>query len=129
MAVPDMELMPMEFTCNFQPQQIVSLQHEGAHLYAEVIQVIESRQMCWVRPLMLVFSDPLNPFLEPRLYDLRSSSDLLWPQEPFRSALDTEVIPLLQLLSLKPQSNRELSATQQLDQFIHQVWHAHPTLF
>lgn len=119
----------MEFTCDFQPRQIVSLQHEGTHLYAEVIQVIESRQMCWVRPLMLVSSDPLNPSLEPRLSDLRSSSDLLWPKEPFRLALDTEVIPLLQLLSLKPQSNREPTGTQQLGQFIHQVWHAHPTLF
>lgn len=121
--MPDMELMPME------SRQIVSLQHEATHLYAEVIQVIESRQMCWVRPLMLVSSDPLNPFLEPRLSDLRSSSDLLWPQEPFRLALDTEVIPLLvQLLSLKPQPNHELTASQQLSQFMHQIWHAHFTV-
>ena len=122
-----MELMMN--TCDFQPRQIVSLEHEGTYLYAEVIQVVEARQMCWVRPLMLVFLDPPYPF-EPRLYDLRSSADLLWPREPFRSALDTEVMPLLvRLLSLEPQSNHELTAAQQLSQFIHQVWQARSTAF
>ena len=117
-------------TCDFQPRQIVSLEHESTHLYAEVIQVVEARQMCWVRPLMLVFLDPLYPFFEPRLCDLRSSADLLWPKEPFRSALDTEVVPLLvRLLSLEPQSNHELTAAQQLSQFIHQVWQARSTAF
>ena len=123
-----MELIAMN-TCDFQPRQIVSLEHEGTHLYAEIVQVVESRQMYWVRPLMLVFSDPLYPLFEPRLYDLRSAADLLWPREPFRAVLDTEVVPLLVRLLSLPQSNPDLTAAQQLSQFIHQVWQAHPTAF
>lgn len=119
----------MESTREFQQRQIVSLEHESTRLYAEVIQVIESRQRCWVRPLMLVkLPDPICPYFEPQLYDLRTSADLVWPIEPFRSALDTEVIPLLvQLFSSEPQSNRDLTATQQLGQFIHHVWQAYPS--
>lgn len=116
---------------DFQLRQIVSLEHEEVRLYAEVIQVIEQRQMSWVRPLMLVeFPDPIYPSFEPRLYDLRTSADLLWPTRPFRSALDTEVMPLLvQLFSLEPQPNHDLTAQQQLGQFVYQVWQAYPKVF
>ena len=64
----------MEITLEFQAGQILSLEHGDMKLYAEVIQVVVSRQLCWVRPLVLV-----NFTQEPPLItDLRDTSDLLW---------------------------------------------------
>lgn len=109
----------MEIRCDFQPRQIVCLEHRDSCLYAEVIQVVESRQVGWIRPLLLVecaFENPAN-------YDLRAIADLLWPIALFRPALDTEVMPLLvQLLASEPPLDRDPVAFTQLHQFIHQVW-------
>ncbi len=106
----------------FQPGQIVSLEHGDKRLYAEVIQVVVSRQLCWVRPLLLAtnFSEP------PLITDLRDASDLLWPIDIFRPALDTEVITLLSIvLAKEPKPGTDSTAKLQLNQFIHQVWQAH----
>ncbi|GET41790.1 hypothetical protein MiSe_66040 [Microseira wollei NIES-4236] len=122
----------MGFAYNFQPSQIVCLEHEGTCLYAEVIQIVESRQLCWARPLMLATA-PLGvePVPQPpTLYDLRQGADLLWPLSLFRTALDTEVIPLLaQLQASKAQSEGCQSAHRQLSHFVRQVWQAHPAKF
>ena len=121
----------MDFNLNFQPRQIVCLEHAGTCLYAEVIQVVVSRRLCWVRPLLLGVLAAGFQYDQPSpLYDLRSSTDLLWPVTLFRPALDTEVLPLLtQLLALEPPPERDSVAQQQLNQFIHQVWQAHPDAF
>lgn len=122
----------MKFTLNFQPRQIVCLEHAGTCLYAEVIQVVVSRRLCWVRPLLLVvFPNDSQLSNEPLpLTDMRSSPDLLWPVVLFRPALDTEVIPLLAaLLPLEVCSELTCAAQQQLNRFIHQVWQAHPDAF
>lgn len=109
---------------NFQPQQIVCLEYKDNRLYGEVIQVIESRQVCWVRPLLLMESTAAtDSATELPMSDLRASADLLWPLTWFRSALDTEVIPLLvQLWASAPQPDRNPVGQKQLHQFIHQVW-------
>lgn len=120
---------------NFQPCQIVYLEHEHARLYAEVIQIVATRQVCWVRPLMLlVFSadaDPLEASPDQlSLYNLHQSSDLVWPVSLFRPALDTEVVPLLaQLNTPQTQLNDEPAARQQFSWFIHRVWQAHQNEF
>ncbi|MBW4560290.1 MAG: hypothetical protein KME32_03875 [Mojavia pulchra JT2-VF2] len=109
----------MDMSLEFQPGQIVSLNHGDTNLYAEVIQVVVSRQLCWVRPLVLVNFIPEPPHLT----DLRDSSDLLWPVNLFRPALDTEVITILsQILAKETKSESDSAAKQQLHQFIHQVW-------
>ena len=106
--------------------QIVSLDHEGTRLYAELIQVVESRQMWWVRPLLLGFFPSGQPSEQSLIYDLRSSAHLVWPIALFRPAFDTEVIPLLShLLALDPQLEQDPTAQQQLNQFVHKVWQAH----
>ncbi|WP_066377899.1 MULTISPECIES: hypothetical protein [unclassified Anabaena] len=106
----------------FQPGQIVSLEHSDRNLYAEVIQFVVSRQLCWVRPLLLVTHTPEQPIIT----DLRDGSDLLWPSELFRPALDTEVITLLtQILVKEPKPELHALAKQQLHQFINQLWQAY----
>ncbi|MGB7444899.1 MAG: hypothetical protein WA919_27845 [Coleofasciculaceae cyanobacterium] len=116
--------------CKFQPNQIVCLEHDNTYLYSEVIEVVESRQTCWVRPLMLVVAAPGSGSLsivssdQLKLYDLRLGADLLWPTSLFRPAIDTEVIPLL--LQLDDQATQiahnSREAHQQLSFFVHQVW-------
>ncbi|MBE9056464.1 hypothetical protein [Sphaerospermopsis sp. LEGE 08334] len=111
----------MDISFNFQPGQIVSLDYGNRNLYAEVIQVVTERNLCWVRPLLLAnFTHEL-----PLITDLRDASDLLWPVNLFRTALDTEVISLLsQLLPKEPKADTDTVAQQQLNQFIHQLWQA-----
>jgi hypothetical protein len=122
----------MGFEQEIQPNQIVCLEQDGTRLYAEVIQCIESRQICWVRPLMLAVSPSSGDlFLEPiTLYDLRQGADLLWPSSLFRLALDTEVLEILpQLESIKTQSHSSQLGHQQLANFVRQVWQAQQSSF
>jgi hypothetical protein len=105
-----------------QPGQIVSLEHGDKNLYAEVIQFVVSRQLCWVRPLLMVTLIEESPLIT----DLRDASDLLWPANLFRPALDTEVITFLsQVLAKEPKTEPNSTAKQQLNQFIHQLWQAY----
>ncbi|MBW4615002.1 MAG: hypothetical protein KME21_17350 [Desmonostoc vinosum HA7617-LM4] len=109
----------MNISLDFQPGQIVSLEHGDKYLYAEVIQIIVSRQVCWVRPLLLATYTKEPPLIT----DLRDASDLLWPINLFRPALDTEVITLFsQVLAKEPKNEPDSDAKQQLHQFIHQMW-------
>jgi len=112
----------MDINLNFQPGQIVSLEHGDKSLYAEVIQVVVSRHLCWVRPLLLVTFTEEPPII----IDLRDASDILWPVDVFRPALDTEVITLLsQVLAKEQKSGTDSDVKHQLNQFIHEVWQAH----
>jgi hypothetical protein len=120
----------------FQPSQIVCLEHETTRLYAEIIEFVEARQVCWVRPLLLAVavadSEPLS-VLSPEqltLYDLRWGADLLWPASLFRPALDTEVIPLLVYLDDPDgRSTNDPDVHMQLSYFVRKVWQAYKSVF
>lgn len=120
---------------NVQPQQILCLEHNTTILYGEAIQIVAERNLCWFRPLLLHrWQDDAEILL-----DLRQGADLLCPFSLLRTALDIEVLPLLvQLERLKAepaepnllhQLRPEAAAHQQLQQFVHQVWQAHPEAF
>lgn len=113
----------MDISLEFlQPGQIVSLKHGDRNLYAEVIQFVVSRQLYWVRPLLMVTFIQESPLIT----DLRDASDLLWPANLFCPALDTEVITFLsQVLAKEPKTESNSAAKQQLNQFIHQLWQAY----
>jgi hypothetical protein len=125
----------MDCGLNFKPGQIVSLECGDACLHSEVIQVVEARQICWVRPLMLVglVSGKDVPQSWPEEYtlsDLRDGADLLWPLSLFRAALDTEVISLLsRLQSLDSDRKDSTIASRQLRDFVDRVWAAFPSAF
>ena len=109
----------MNSKTNFQPLQIVCLEHLATCLYAEVIQVVESRQVCWVRPLLLV----QHSTEEPLVIDLRSTIDLLWSLASFRPALDTEILPFLtNIFASTPPPQSNTYARQQLHYFVQQLW-------
>ena len=125
----------MDCALNFKPGQIVSLECGNACLHSEVIQVVEARQICWVRPLMLVGlvsgKDLSHQWPEEyTLSDLRDGADLLWPLSLFRAALDTEVISLLaELQSLDSDQKDSTIASRQLRDFVDRVWAAFPNAF
>ncbi|MBP5974816.1 hypothetical protein HW132_19270 [Brasilonema sp. CT11] len=111
----------MNMSVEFKAGQIVYLEHSDRRLYAEVIQVVVSRQLCWVRPWLLVaFTQEI-----PQIIDLRDASDLLWCINLFQPALDTEVIGFLsEVLAKQPKPGQILDAKQQLNQFLHEIWQA-----
>lgn len=121
----------MENAGKLQASQIVCIEYQTYFLYAEVIDIIEDRQMCWGRPIMLAErSATFDP--EPStLFDLRDGADILLPVPLFRPALDTEVIALMTHLTAiknEPASTRQ-TAHQQLRHFIQQIWQAYPDCF
>ena len=120
----------MDGALNFKPGQIVSLECGDTCLHSEVIQVVEARQICWVRPLMLVGLVSQQWPEKYTLSDLRDGSDLLWPLSLFRAALDTEVISLLtQLQSMDSDRKDSTIASRQLRDFVDRVWAAFPSAF
>jgi hypothetical protein len=125
----------MGFALNFKPGQIVSLECGNACLHSEVIEVVEARQICWVRPLMLVGLVPAKDLSqqwseEYTLSDLRDGADLLWPLSLFRAALDTEVISLLSELQSRDSDKKDSAiASRQLRNFVDRVWEAFPSAF
>ena len=139
----------IDLITEFKPGQILYIEHQGVRLYAEVIQVVRDRKLCWVRPLALVTPatgsnlrdcsmQSLDNYteLEPvKLLDLRQGVDLVCPQSLFQIALDTEVIPVMaELDSLKPRSNtlglgENSFAHEQLREFIRHIWQTNPKIF
>ncbi|QIZ72567.1 hypothetical protein [Oxynema aestuarii] len=114
----------MKLSGSFQACEIVCLEYEHTRLYAEVIETIAERQMCWVRPLVLVVGESA------RLYDLRQGADLVWPASRFRVALDTEVIPLLGELNAPDRAIADKTqGHQQLRRFVDRLWRAYPDDF
>jgi len=113
---------------SFSPHQIVCLEHDQSYLYGEVIQIIESKNLCWMRPLLLAVFPPVvrsvDDFLEAKeLLDLRFTSDVAYPLALFRPALDTEVIPLIgQLEILEETKQPNAGSKQKLRQFLEQIW-------
>lgn len=64
--------------------------------------------------------------------DLRGGADLLCPIVLFRSALDTEVLPLLTALYASSGDENEVTdraKRQQLNQFMRLVWQTHRQAF
>lgn len=120
----------MESASKFQQNQIICLQHKNSYLYAEVIDIIEVRQMCWGRPLMLAIwpADKEWATQPTTVYDLREGADILLPVKLFRPAIDTELISLIP--QLESAENKPMDAPKiahhQLRAFIQQVWQDHP---
>ncbi len=128
----------MGFTNSFQSGQLVCVDCRNTTVYAEVIQVVEERQVCWARPLLMVDyavsqDDSLNlddvaltacdrasGFLAPiHTLDVRESVDLLLPLHLFRAAFDTELLPFLgEISSPHKRSEGDRLAHQKLREFV-----------
>lgn len=119
----------------FQPSQIICLEHAGQRLYVEVIQVLRDRQSAWLRPLCFCLpahrhneADDGNTLIETHdgdyfLYDVRQGTDLIWPLSQCRMVLDIEAIPVLAHLGPEPYASVKKSNTRSpLRAFIQEIW-------
>lgn len=105
--------------------QIVCLDTQNKSLYCEVIDIVNERNICWVRPVILVdlkakdnnyFSHKNN------IYDLRFTSDLLWKIGDFRIVLDIEYIEFFANLQEFEFDEKTLNiAKQKLRLFIQEI--------
>ncbi|MEO0533631.1 MAG: hypothetical protein AAF215_07160 [Cyanobacteria bacterium P01_A01_bin.123] len=119
------------------PHQIVYLEHGTTRLYAEVIDIVHTRQLCWARPLMLVVSSEaltgnwadISTLALEELYNLKDSPDIIWPLCLFQPALDIEVFQLLSNLQRKDASISQSAGIQHMQRFVHQLWAAYPEHF
>ncbi|NJK28821.1 MAG: hypothetical protein HC851_06365 [Acaryochloris sp. RU_4_1] len=124
------------------PCEIVCLEHQGNYLYAEVIQIVADRQRSWVRPLFLQLTTQSSGEQTEMTqglfaYHLHNCSDLVWPSQFFRPALDEEVLPLLMQMQLNKQqqedpvvvSERDRKAHQALRQLTQHIWQTFPDAF
>ena len=107
---------------SFKPRQIVCLESYDERLYGEVIQIIEQRQTCWVRPILVVQQEFL-------VRDLRSSSDLILPLCLFRQCFDTEVIPFLTQLQQSDEIATHKIPPFNLNLFVQRVWRTNEDKF
>jgi hypothetical protein len=130
----------------FSPNQIVCIadwQNQlPSLLFAEVVQHVLPRQHYWVRPLVLATAQSAQSRIETigdedwDWQDLRQGSDLLLPEELFRAALDTEVLPLVSLLyqaeaKIGPEAPEDPGpiARQRIHAFVTQVCRSRPEAF
>jgi len=123
------------------PSQILYLEHGPSRLYAEAIQVISTRKLCWSRPTLLIAGlpedsasrrqaaiaeaaqHPSSSSLE--LYDLKGAPDLIWPLAPFQLAYDLDFFSLLVQLKMNPNGADQLGGTAQLNDFIRSFWYSY----
>jgi len=128
------------------PSQILYLEHGSSRLYAEAIQVVSTRQVCWARPTLLVQNLPESKSSLVRqaaiadaaqsltssglvMYDLEGCPDLIWPIAPFHLAYDLDFFSLLVQLKMTPDSQSQRSGSSHLSHFIHSFWQTHPDIF
>jgi hypothetical protein len=110
--------------------QIVCLECDQTQLYGEVIQVLERRKLCWMRPMVLVDGALTDTSNSPPgtayegIYPITDGPDLLWPLDQFRLALDTDVMPLMvamQTLKADEIEHHQMGL-RRLRDFIEHLW-------
>lgn len=129
------------------PSQILYLEHGPSRLYAEAIQIVDARHLCWARPTLLIEGLPEGDVSESSrqaaissaaanpsasslsLYDLKNCPDLIWPIELFSLAFDVDFFALLIQLKIEPNETAQHKGTQQLNAFIRKFWQAHADVF
>ncbi|MEL7356175.1 MAG: hypothetical protein AAFY54_11740 [Cyanobacteria bacterium J06648_10] len=127
------------------PSQILYLEHGSSRLYAEAIQIVSNRQVCWARPTLLIQNLPEKGTPTVRqaviaeaaasfdssslqLYDLEGAPDLIWPIDPFNIAYDLDFFSLIVQIKMLPERDAQQSR-RQLNQFIRSFWHEHSETF
>ena len=132
---------------SIEPSQILFLEHETSRLYAEAIQIIAPRRLCWARPTLLIQGLPAGDeaaeerqkmiaaaAVEParsglQLYDLQNSPDLIWPVELFEIAYDVDFFSLLVQLKMNPDEVAQHSGNRRLNTFLYSFWNSQPQAF
>lgn len=135
------------------PSQILYLEHGSSRLYAEAIQIVVPRRLCWARPTLLIRglteespqarqqmiaaaateaaseTAAERSYAGLQLYDLKDAPDLIWPQTLFKIAYDVDFFALLVQLKINPDEVAQRSGPKQLNHFIRSFWQSEPRVF
>ncbi len=122
------------------PSQILYLEYGSMRLYAEAIQIVATRHLCWARPTLLIRGLPessgsslrqeaiaaavQNPECSKlHLYDLEGGPDLIWPLDRFQIACDIDFFSLLIRVKISAEGTSYHHRSSQLNDFIRSFWH------
>ncbi|PZO56708.1 MAG: hypothetical protein DCF15_08200 [Phormidesmis priestleyi] len=128
------------------PSQILYLEHGATRLYAEAIQIMAARHLCWARPTLLIQGLPVIQGLPEgsaqdlrqeaiaaavqnpedsklQICDLEGGPDLIWPLDLFQIACDIDFFSLLIRIKMSPEDSSYRDRSSELNAFIHSFWH------
>lgn len=101
---------------HFSAHQVVFIEHNGDCLYSELIQTMEDRHTCWLRPLSLCVEEPENKATF--IVDLRNGPDIICPTNFIQPVLDTEWLCVLEKMAEIKESCSHSRANQHLRKFL-----------
>ncbi|MDB9527552.1 hypothetical protein PN498_16255 [Oscillatoria sp. CS-180] len=96
--------------------QVIFIESQTARLYGELVQRIEDRNTCWLRPLSLCIEDAETGQIS--LLDVRDGPDVICSNDLVQPASDTDWIYLADSLSKAQQTCDYAEANQHLRQFL-----------
>ena len=128
------------------PSQILYLENGSSRLYAEAIQIVESRRLCWARPTLLIQGLPTEGDLADRqaaiataaahpesselsFYGLEDCPDIIWPVALFNLAFDIDFFSLISWLESHPETAACRRGQRPLQQFVGSFWPAQAGTF
>jgi hypothetical protein len=83
----------------FTAYQIIFIKNENVCLYGELIQRMETRRSCWIRPLLIVLEN--NQSVPSPIIDVRNGPDVICADDLIHPVLDTDWLPLAATLGSK----------------------------
>ena len=98
--------------------QIIYIDSLQARLYGELIQTIEERGTCWVRPLFLIFKTETFEADTSLDIDLRNGPDIVCANTFVKPALDTDWLPFVGKLQEAKNACDYRQANQHLRDFL-----------
>ncbi|MEO1094131.1 MAG: hypothetical protein AAFX01_04450 [Cyanobacteria bacterium J06638_28] len=99
---------------------VVLIRNGGACLCSELIQTVEDRNICWVRPLVLILDETHTTKRSP--IDVRNGPDVICPAPLVEPALDIEWVSVLQNLDKTAMPCDFSQANQNLRVFLKDLW-------
>ncbi|NJM98985.1 MAG: hypothetical protein HC800_19155 [Phormidesmis sp. RL_2_1] len=128
------------------PSQILYLEHGSSRLYAEAIQIVDNRCLCWARPTLLIqglpeqcgqysrqamisaaVTAPEHSSLQ--LYDLEGCPDLIWPLDLFQLACDIDFFSLLIRVKMSSSESSQYTDKSHFNAFVSSFWQTHSHSF
>ncbi|MEM6520677.1 MAG: hypothetical protein AAF892_01825 [Cyanobacteria bacterium P01_D01_bin.71] len=96
--------------------QIIYLECKEARLYGELVQRVEDRHICWVRPISLQFA--LDTTNSVKFLDVRNGPDIICADCAIHPMLDTDWLAVLATMSTDKVECDYPKANQHLQEFL-----------
>lgn len=101
---------------------VIFIENRSTRLYGELIQQIEARNTCWLRPLSICTEEATTGKIA--LLDVRDGPDLICSKDLIRPALDVEWLHLLDGMSRIQHPCNYVEANKHLRHFLKELQEA-----